>query len=61
MVIKDVEREDVDFISRTLGCTPVAHIEQLVSEKLGSISLAEEVYVGGEGKIVKLTGLPGIE
>lgn len=27
MVIKDVERNDVEFICKTVGCTPVAHID----------------------------------
>jgi len=27
MVVKDVEREDVEFICKTVGCTPVAHID----------------------------------
>jgi T-complex protein 1 subunit delta len=27
MVIKDVERNDVEFICKTIGCTPVAHID----------------------------------
>jgi T-complex protein 1 subunit delta len=27
MVIKDIERDQVDYISRTTGCTPVASIE----------------------------------
>lgn len=27
MVVKDIEREDVEFICKTIGCTPVAHID----------------------------------
>lgn len=27
MVVKDIEREDVEFISKTLALTPVAHID----------------------------------
>lgn len=27
MVIKDIEREDVEFIAKTLALTPVAHID----------------------------------
>jgi T-complex protein 1 subunit delta len=36
MVVRDIEREDVDFISRTLGLTPIAHIDQFTPDKLGS-------------------------
>lgn len=55
MVIRNIEREDVEFISKTLGCRPVAHIDSLTADKLGSATLCEEV---GEGKkIVKITGV----
>lgn len=36
MVIKEIEREEVGFVCKTLGCTPIAHIDQLTPEKLGS-------------------------
>ena len=39
MVVTDVEREDVPFICRTLGCKPVAHIDGLRPEKLGHAAL----------------------
>lgn len=35
MVMKDIDRDQVDFISKTVGCTPVAHIDQFTKEKLG--------------------------
>jgi len=55
MVIRDIERDDIEFISKTLGCRPVAHIDSLTPDKLGSAALCEEV---GEGKkIVKITGV----
>ncbi|CAG9334237.1 unnamed protein product [Blepharisma stoltei] len=56
MVIKDIERDDVDFISRTLGLTPAAHVDQFTSDKLGTAELCEEETVG-EGKIVRITGV----
>lgn len=40
MVIRDVERTDVEFICKTVGCKPVAHIDQLTPEKLGTAVLA---------------------
>ena len=43
MVIKDIEREDVEFICKTLNCKPIAHIDSFKSE--GS-------------KIVEITGVP---
>ena len=56
MVIKDIERDEIDFISRTIGATPVAHIDQFTKEKLGSAGLVEEVSAGGAAKLVKITG-----
>jgi hypothetical protein len=35
MVIRDIEREDIEFISKTLGCLPIAHIDHMRPEKLG--------------------------
>jgi len=60
MVIKDVERDDVEFCCRTLGCSPVAHIDQFTPDRLGSAELVEEVTMSGAGhsKVVKLTGVP---
>jgi T-complex protein 1 subunit delta len=57
MVIKDIERDQVDFISRTIACTPVAHIDQFTAEKLGHADLVEEVSAGGV-KVIKVTGCP---
>ena len=58
MVIKDIDREDIDFISKTIGATPVAHVDQFKADKLGSAGLVEEVSAGGSSKIVKVTGCP---
>lgn len=58
MVIKDIDRDDVDFISRTIGATPVAHIDQFTKEKLGRAELVHEVSAGGSHKIIKVTGCP---
>lgn len=57
MVIKDIERSQVDFISRTINATPVAHIDQFTAEKLGHADLVEEVSQGGV-KVIKVTGCP---
>merc|ERR1719480_591584 len=35
MVVTDIERTDVDFICKTLGCTSVAHIDNFTPERLG--------------------------
>eukprot|EP00249_Psilotum_nudum_P019879 c27456_g1_i1 orf=205-1803(+) len=56
LVVKDVEREDIEFITKTLNCLPIANIEHFREEKLGFADLVEEVAVGN-GRIVKLTGI----
>lgn len=52
MVVTEVERNDIEFISRTLGCMPVAHIDSFTPDKLGSAELVQEVTVpGGTHKV----------
>ena len=57
MVIKDIDRDQIDFISKTIMATPVAHVDHFTAEKLGRAALVSEVDVG-EKKIVKITGCP---
>lgn len=57
MVIKDIERTDIEFISKTLNCKPVASVEGFSADKLGSADLVEEQHIG-EDKIVRITGVP---
>jgi hypothetical protein len=45
MVVRDVEREDIEFISKTLGCLPISHIDHFKPEKLSTAELVEEVEV----------------
>jgi T-complex protein 1 subunit delta len=40
-VVKNIERTDVNFICKTLGCTPVAHIDNLTPDKLGTADFVE--------------------
>jgi len=60
MVVKDIERDDVEFIARTLGCSPVAHVDHFTAEKLGRAETCEEVSVGGGVKVVKVLGVPNV-
>ena len=55
MVIRDVEREDVDFITRTLGIVAIAHLDSFTADKLGHAKLVEEETLG-EGKIIRVKG-----
>jgi T-complex protein 1 subunit delta len=59
MVIKDVERDDIDFICKTIMAVPVPHIDQFTTEKLGTAGLVEESSGGsGTKKIIKVTQCP---
>eukprot|EP00494_Astrolonche_serrata_P001539 UN01545 len=56
MVVTDVERTDVEFISKSLGLRPVSHIDHFTKEKLGEAALAEEITTPGS-RMVKITGV----
>jgi T-complex protein 1 subunit delta len=42
MVIKDVEREDIPFVAKTVGAIPISHIDHMTLDKLGKAGLIEE-------------------
>ncbi|CAM0141577.1 T-complex protein 1 subunit delta [Umbelopsis sp. WA50703] len=56
MVIKDIERDEIEFISKSLGCKPVADVESFTEDKLGYAELVEEAESSGS-RIVKVTGM----
>jgi len=57
MVVRDIEREDVDFICKSIGTIPVAHIDQFTPDKLAHAELCEEADMGGNKKMIKITGV----
>lgn len=56
MVVKDVEREDIEFVCKTLNCRPIASLDHFVAESLVNADLVEEV-ASGNNKFVKITGI----
>lgn len=56
MVIKDVEREDIEFICKALTCRPIASLDHFLAENLVNADLVEEVP-SGTNKFVKITGI----
>lgn len=56
LVIKDIERDEIDFIAKSTGAKPVADIEAFTEDKLGSAELVEETNQSG-AKVVKVTGV----
>mmetsp|Transcript_7912 Transcript_7912/g.19094 ORF Transcript_7912/g.19094 Transcript_7912/m.19094 type:complete len:530 (-) Transcript_7912:31-1620(-) len=58
LVVTDIDRADIEFICRTLGCTPVAHPEQMKADTLGNAEMVADVFMeGGSNKVVKFTGV----
>jgi len=55
-VVKNVERDDVDYICRSLGCRPVANIDDLTPEAMATADRVEEVSTGST-KILKFSGV----
>ena len=56
LVVKDVERDEIEFVCRTLNARPIADIEQFTEDKLAYADLVDEVQQSG-AKVVKITGI----
>jgi len=57
MVVSDIERDEIEFVSKTLGCRPIASLDHFNEANLAKVDLVEETSVG-TGKVVKMQGLP---
>merc|ERR1711997_197304 len=57
MVVSDIERDEVEFISKTIGARPIASLDHFHESNLAKVDLIEEVAVGSS-KVVRFTGLP---
>ena len=61
LVVTDIDRGDVEFICRTLGCQPVAHADQMKADKLGAAENVSDVFMeGGSTTVVKFTGVENL-
>jgi len=56
MVVREVERDEVDFICKTLNCRPIASVDHFNAENLGTADMVEE-FSTGAAKVVKITGI----
>ena len=56
MAIKDIERDEVEFLCKSVGCKPIANIDTFTEDKLGTADLVEEVQSSGS-RYVKVTGI----
>lgn len=59
MVVKDIEREDIEFICKTLCCKPIASLDHFQPDMLGTADNVEEISTG-TGKLVKVTGVQSL-
>lgn len=55
-VVKDIEREDIEFICKSLGCRPIASLDHFVPEALAPVDLVEEVP---DAKFIRFAGVSG--
>ncbi|KAE8797834.1 T-complex protein 1 subunit delta [Hordeum vulgare] len=56
MLIKDVKRDEIGFITKTLNCLPIANIQRFHEDKVGYADVVEKV-AAEDGKIVKIAGI----
>ncbi|KAK4998620.1 T-complex protein 1 subunit delta [Elasticomyces elasticus] len=56
LCIKDIEREEVEFICKSTGCKPIADADSFTEDKLASADLVEESQSFGN-RIVRVTGI----
>lgn len=56
MVIKDIERDEVEFLTKATGCKPIADVDNFTEDRLGAAELVYEIESSGS-KIVKITGV----
>ena len=56
MVVKDIEREDIEHVCKSLGCSPIASLDHFTADKLADAALVEE-NPAGTSKVVKVTGI----
>lgn len=56
LVVTNIERDEVEFVTKTLGCKPIADIESFTEDKLASADLVDEVSQHG-ARICRITGI----
>ena len=58
MAVLNYDRDDLQFICKATGATPISDVDQLRPEKLGKAQLIEEFKLDSERRVLKLTGGP---
>ncbi|PJF19941.1 T-complex protein 1 subunit delta [Paramicrosporidium saccamoebae] len=58
LLVTDIEREEIEFVAKTLNCRPIADIDSFVEEKLATAELVEEVNKDG-ARYIHVSGIRG--
>lgn len=58
MTISDIERDDFEYLSSSLGCKPIADIDSFTEDKLGQADFVEEIALEG-CSYTRITGIKG--
>jgi T-complex protein 1 subunit delta len=58
LAVRDIERDEVEFLCKSLGCKPIADIDSFTEDKLASAELIEEIQSSGS-RVVKISGVKG--
>ncbi|KAF8710455.1 T-complex protein 1, partial [Rhizoctonia solani] len=56
LVVKEIERDEIEFLAKSTGCKPIADIEAFTEDKLGYADLVDEVEKSG-ARIVTISGV----
>ena len=56
LCVHDIDRQDVDFISKTLKCFPISNVENFTQDKLGYAEVVQEESYG-TSRLVRFTGI----
>jgi T-complex protein 1 subunit delta len=57
MVVQDIERDEIDFICRSINAIPIAHIDHMTPDKFGTAALCEQTRLADDTKVFTITGL----
>jgi T-complex protein 1 subunit delta len=60
MCVKEIERDEIEFICKSTGCKPIADIDAFTEDKLGTAEIVEEVNSNG-ARYVKVGGVKGAQ
>ena len=53
LTVREVEREEIEFICKTLGCRPIASLDHFTADNLCTADVVEEINCSGS-RLVKV-------